>query len=266
MQHYGDINQLFESVGFSNEYRNDTVIFYSKYFDTDAEMNAFFEDVFANEGRLNYAPRRMMNRVRYLVSLAQDIDSISHESDALRIVFFQSCIEGLHKLSKSKALHNHFFLDNIAEADGEYIKKHFAIFDIAPLKNDGELDGDTSEIYNSDMTLLLFAEVLKETRNIVLHEGDFWSVQLFNAREDCGLISSIQSSKKYIKDEIKNSYLQYCDEETRNYFEKHDTLIKLLNSSGDLLYSFDTTLDFQKFTAIFVRTCINFIRNYINTN
>ncbi|MBQ7930980.1 MAG: hypothetical protein IJ334_08215, partial [Clostridia bacterium] len=103
-------------------------------------------------------------------------------------------------------------------------------------------------------------------RNIVLHEGDFWSVQLFNAREDCGLISSIQSSKKYIKDEIKNSYLQYCDEETRNCFEKHDTLIKLLNSSGDLLYSFDTTLDFQKFTAIFVRTCINFIRNYINTN
>ena len=108
--------------------------------------------------------------------------------------------------------------------------------------------------------------VLKETRNIVLHEGDFWSVQLFNSEENCGLLSSIQTNKKYIKDEILNIHLQYCDEETRKYFEKNDTLVKLLNSNGELLYSFDTTLDYQKFIAIFVRACINFITNYIRNN
>ena len=111
-----------------------------------------------------------------------------------------------------------------------------------------------------------YSSILKETRNIVLHEGDFWSIQLFNSREDCGLLSSIQSKKTNIKNEIKNIQLQYCDEESKVYFEKHDSLIKLLNSSSELVYFFNTTIDFKKFTAIFVRACVNFITNYINTN
>jgi hypothetical protein len=242
------------------------VEFYSAYFDNASEMNDFFSAVFGNEEKLNYAPRRMMNRVRYLVSLANNIENISSEFDALRIVLLQACIEGLHKLSKSNAKHNQFFFNNCNEEDSQYIIKHFDIFDIAPCLENGGLDGDASENYDNNMSLVLFAEILKETRNIVLHEGDFWSVQLFNSEENCGLLSSIQTNKKYIKDEILNIHLQYCDEETRKYFEKNDTLVKLLNSNGELLYSFDTTLDYQKFIAIFVRACINFITNYIRNN
>ena len=124
----------------------------------------------------------------------------------------------------------------------------------------------TSSKHQYETLMILFAEILKETRNIVLHEGDFWSIQLFNSREDCGLLSSIQSKKTNIKNEIKNIQLQYCDEESKVYFEKHDSLIKLLNSSSELVYFFNTTIDFKKFTAIFVRACVNFITNYINTN
>lgn len=269
MQNTNELNNLellFETAGFSDYYRKDTVEFYSAYFDNASEMNDFFSAVFGNEEKLNYAPRRMMNRVRYLVSLANNIENISSESDAIRIVFLQACIEGLHKLSKSNAKHNQFFLNNCNEEDSQYIIKHFDIFDIAPCLENGGLDGDASENYYNNMSLVLFAEILKETRNIVLHEGDFWSVQLFNSEENCGLLSSIQTNKKYIKDEILSIHFQYCDEETRKYFEKNDTLVKLLNSNGELLYSFDTTLDYQKFIAIFVRACINFITNYIRTN
>lgn len=261
-----DLEQLFESAGFGDYYRKDTVEFYSTYFIDTSEMNKFFSDVFSNEEKLNYAPRRMMNRVRYLVSLANNIESISSESDALRIVFFQACIEGIHKLCKSTAKHNQFFLNNCNEEDSQYITQHFDIFDIAPCFEDGRFDSDASENYDNNMSLVLFAEILKETRNIVLHEGDFWSVQLFNSKEDCGLLSSIQTGKKHIKNEILNIHLQYCDEETRKYFEKTDTLVKLLNTNGELLYSFDTTLDYQKFVAIFVRACINFITKYIHEN
>lgn len=261
-----DIEQLFETAGFSDYYRNDTVDFYSVYFDDTSKMNSFFADVFGNEEKLNYTPRRMMNRVRYLVSFANNIESISSESDALRIVFLQACIEGLHKLSKSNAKHNQFFLKYCNEEDSQYIIKHFDIFDIAPCLEDGRFDGDASENYDNNMSLILFAEILKETRNIVLHEGDFWSVQLFNSKEDCGLLSSIQTDKKYIKDEILKIHFQYCDEETKKYFEKNDTLVKLLNSNGELMYSFDTRLDYQKFIAIFVRACISFITNYIHSN
>lgn len=261
-----NLEQLFESAGFSDYYRKKTVDFYSAYFIDTSKMNKFFSDVFSNEEKLNYTPRRMMNRVRYLVSLANNIENISNESDALRIVFFQACIEGLHKLSNSTDKYNQFFLNYCNEEDGQYIIQHFDIFDIAPCLEDGRFDGDASENYYNNISLVLFADILKETRNIVLHEGNFWSVQLFNSEEDCGLLSHIQTEKNYIKNEILNIYLQYCDEETRKYLEKYDSLVKLLNSNGELIYSFDTRLDYQKFVAIFVRACVNFITKYIHDN
>ncbi len=259
--------ELFEKAGFTDTYREDTESFYQNYFDSALKMHEFFLHVFSAEERLGYIPRRMMNRVRYLVSLATNIGDISNDSDALKIVFFQICIEGLYSISKSNSLpQNHFFLNNCGKYDMKYIIDHFKIFDITPCSQYGEIYEDRSVVYDNETSMILFAEILKETRNIVLHEGDFWSIQLFNSREDCGLLSSIQSKKINIKNEIKNIQLQYCDEESKVYFEKHDSLIKLLNSSSELVYFFNTTIDFKKFTAIFVRACVNFITNYINTN
>lgn len=259
--------ELFEKAGFTDMYRENTEAFYRNYFESIFKMHEFFMQIFKAEERLGYIPRRMMNRVRYLVSLAINIGDISNDSDALKIVFFQICIEGLHSISKTQSLQqNRFFLENCNKDDMKYIIDHFKMFDITPCSPNGEIREEQSELYDNETSMILFAEILRETRNIVLHEGDFWSIQLFNSREDCGLLSSIQSKKNNIKNEIKNIQLQYCDEESKIYFEKHDSLIKLLNTSNELVYFFNTTIDFEKFTAIFVRACVNFITKYIHAN
>ena len=59
--------ELFEKAGFTDTYREDTESFYQNYFDSTLKMHEFFLHVFSEEERLGYIPRRMMNRVRYLV-------------------------------------------------------------------------------------------------------------------------------------------------------------------------------------------------------
>ena len=96
------MGDIFEKVGYPPEYREKFKTFYRPYFLDDNELNTFFMQVFEYDD-IDKTPRRIMNQIKYLVSLANDIEKIRPARDSLRIVFLQTCIESLYKLSEDNA-------------------------------------------------------------------------------------------------------------------------------------------------------------------
>ena len=93
--------ELFESVGFVKEYYVQMSDFYRDNFESERDMTSFFVKVFQNDGK-DKTPRRMMNQIQHLVSIANDIDQIRPGRDPLRIFFIKTCLEALCALSGMK--------------------------------------------------------------------------------------------------------------------------------------------------------------------
>lgn len=76
--------ELFESVDFTKGYYVEMSDFYREYFGSEEDMISFFVKVFQNDKK-DKAPRRMMNQIQRLVSIATDIDRIRPGRDPLRL-------------------------------------------------------------------------------------------------------------------------------------------------------------------------------------
>lgn len=238
------MEKLFEEVGFVYEYREEFVKFYRPYFLDEDELYGFFRKVFKHDN-IDKTPRRIMNQIVHLVSLANDIEKIRPARDSLRIVFLQTCIESIYKLSgdnggkyKEKDRTN-FYMDMLDEDGKQYILGNFKFSFLEPaymLDERGRLLFDKHG--RDNLKIEDFALLLYKMRGMVLHEGDYWSMQFFAYDTDSTWLVSIETDKKIL-----------------NFQEaKKDMPIQ---------YHFETTMQYEEFIHHFVKGCIRFLEEYL---
>jgi hypothetical protein len=231
--------ELFESVGFVKEYYSEMADFYRRNFESEEDMVAFFVRVFKNDEN-DKIPRRMMNQVQHLISIANDMDKIRPGRDPLRIFFIKTCLEALCALSgmnnkKDKPVFYEKFIGFMSAEGKAYILENFSL-----TRFDDVYMGHTYEA-SHELTIDDFFEIVKAVRDIVAHEGNYWEMQFFARDDDSTWLASLETERKILKD----YEYQYQDRMIRNY-------------------SFETTMQYDQFVYYFVEACIAYIVAYID--
>lgn len=229
-------NELFESVGFVDEYREEFQKFYRPFFNDESALDNFFYDVFKNDVT-DKKPRWIMNQIVWFVTLADDIDKIRPRRDPLRILFFKICLESICKINDLKT--SDFFekFEKCFSEEGKnYILSHFKFsFIDEPIKfnNESSVFFDNHEGY--DLTISDFLLIVKATRDIVAHDGDYWSTQFFAQDNDSTWITSITTKENIIS----------CHQGKKSEY---------------ITYHFETTMQYERFRYYFVEACINYLK------
>ena len=228
---------LFEEVGFVDIYRAECEDFFRPYFENDDALYDFFCLVFKNDS-VDKSPRWIMNDIWRFVSLANDIDKIRPARDPLRILFLRICLESICKDSglTTKAFFNSF--DSFfSETGTHYILTNFVFTGI--LVPD-ELTGIERAKFNTHKAYCLtcsdLLKIIYATRNMVVHGGDYWSMQFFARNTDSVWITCMTTKDEMVSCQPKGKELTYC---------------------------FQTKMQYEKFVFYFVEACINYLRNYI---
>lgn len=229
--------ELFQSVGFVGKYYSEMRDFYVDYFNSEEDMLAFFVKVFKNDEN-DKKPRQMMNQIKNLVSIANDIDKIRPARDPLRIFFIKTCLEALWAISKIKKKEFYEKFPSYMSSEGqEYILNNFSLTRI----EEENINDMFEESY--ELTIEDFFEIIKTVRDIVAHEGTYWEMQFFAHDEfdkDCEWITTLETYEKILKHyEYKNQNNVLCT------------------------YSFETKMEYDRFVYYFVEACINFLLKYI---
>ena len=223
--------ELFEEAGLTEEYRSELTAFYHPYFESDDELNKFFYYIFLNDNK-NKKLRWMMYDIIWFVSLADDIDTIRPGKDLLRILFFRICIEALQK--DSGATDSVFFKkfeSSFSAAGKQYILSHFAFSGIdVP---DGLVGFNSHKGYQ--LTLMDFLWIIRAMRNMVVHDGDYWSMVFFARDNEFTWLTSLTTDDQIIS----------CQPKTKG-----------------LTYNFETTLQYDQFRFYFVEACLNYLKSY----
>ena len=240
---------LFEAVGFVNKFRTESEDFFRPYFENDDALYDFFCLVFKNDS-VDNKPRQIMNDIRRFVSLANDVDLICPDHDPLRILFLRICLESICKDSglKKKDFFNSF--DSFfSETGTQYILTNFVFTGI--LVPD-ELTGDERAKFNTHsadrLTCSDFLRIMYATRNMVVHGGDYWSMQFF-ARDT----ESVWTTCMTTKEEMLSCQKEQEDKEQKGKEQE----------GKELTYCFQTTMHYEKLVFYFVEACINFLRSFI---
>jgi len=215
----------------------DTMDFYSPYFKSAIARDEFIHQVFEfdwDERR----PRRMLFQIQRFVTLATEIDKIRPARDGLRILFLKCGLESLTKLAGYRNAKEFFpaFERCFSDQGKTYILKNFKLsyFECSE-------DGIKYEI-NRDLTLSEFFNVVKATRDMVVHEGNYWEMQFFAYDEECTWLTGIETDQK-----ILTSYQDTIPQQQK------------------ITYHFETTLQYDKFIFYFVEACIKLIELYMET-
>ena len=209
--------------------------FYSAHFSTQDDLNDFI-DRSSRYDTENRTPWRMILQVQRFVELATEIDKIRPWRAGLRILFLKCCMESLAKLSKldSKAF-SASFSSSFSEKGKEYILNNFSLFSI----ESPECEIDSEEI--GELTINDILWIIKATRDIVVHEGNYWEFQFFASDEESTLLTHIETDEQVL---------------SRETYAPHN--------KQKLTYCFGTKLLYDKFIYYFVEACIIFINNYID--
>ena len=228
--------ELFEEVGFVYEYRSEFERFFRPYFYSESDLINFFYAVFKNDKK-DKRPRWMMNDIQRFVALADDIDTIRPGKDPLRILFFRICLEALCKDSGApKADFFESFESFFSAAGKQYFLSHFAFTGI---KVPEELEGFDRALFNThenyQLTFMDFLRIIKATRNAVVHDGDYWSMQFFARDTDSIWLTSMTTDEQIISCHPKGK---------------------------ELIYHFQTTLQYDQFKFYFVEACLNYLKSY----
>lgn len=215
----------------------DTVDFYSPYFESTITRDEFIQQVFQFDWD-DRRPRRMLFQVQRFVTLATEIDKIRPARDGLRILFLKCGLESLMKLAGFKNAKEFFpiFESCFSDEGNTYILEHFKLSYFEYTEN-----GSNHEI-NHDLTLSEFFNVVKATRDMVVHEGNYWEMQFFAHDEEYTWLTYIETDEKIL-----------------TYYQ--DTIPQHQKTT----YHFETTLQYDKFTFYFVDACIKFIELYMKS-
>ena len=218
---------------FISQHRAELISFYAPYFDADEELNSFVSDAFDYENGC-LAKRQMLYQVQRFVSLANDIEKLRPGRDCLRMLFIKICLESLCTLSgytkKNIPVFYDVFIDCFSEDGKAYILDNFKLSSF-----DDEFCGHIYET-SHQLTLNDFFEIIRCTRNMIVHQGIYWEMQFFAHDDDSTWLASIETTEKILK-----SY---------TYQSKN---------SRSVTYHFETTMKYEQFIFFFVEACVNYI-------
>ena len=209
--------------------------FYFPYFSSEESLDFFINRIFEFDWN-DRKPRQMLFQVQRFVTLANDIDKIRPARDGLRMMFINCCLESLQSLSgmKKTQFYEHF---SSVFSDGakQYILNNFNLSSI-------EIAGSGVECFAKNaLSMDDMLSIIKEMRNMVVHEGDYWSLQIFAYDNDSTWLPHIETNQQLL---------------SKKTFENKEKQV--------LMYHFKTTLQYEKFIFYFVEACIKFINNYID--
>lgn len=215
-------------VGLGEYYYDQLIAFYKSYIEDISGLGKFFETVFSCHKDKNIAtPRLMLNNVMRLSTLANDMEKIRPGKDALKIAYLVTCIEALYHLSgKGQELKKigividffeHYLFVDDKNSILKKVKRSWANY----------IPGQE---FDRDINIEVFARIINETRNIFLHEGDYWSISL--SHMNCPQLQIINV------------------EEARGTGKQEST------------YEFE--LKYEELHCMCVRAFINFIERYVN--
>lgn len=163
--------------------------FYKEFSEDSVELEGFLRESLFYP---NNIPRKMVNIVEWLVTLADDTEKIRKGRDGLKIFFLVVCIESLYVLANpGKKLYKiemviNFFKNQISDEDRDYILKNvkrdlgdsrFNVFredDESPDEYERRLNEKVDLSFNTDISAEIFAKMINEVRNMFAHEGNFW--------------------------------------------------------------------------------------------
>lgn len=209
--------------------------FYAPYFSDKSELDAFFDYVFQYDWN-ERKPRQMLSQVQRFVSLANDIDKIRPARDGLRMLFIRCCLESLANLS-GRDTKEFFdcFGSWFSDSGKQYILENFGLLYIEFASNQTENDAVEKLTINDILC------IIKEMRNMVVHEGNYWELQMFAHDNDSLWLTHIETDKQLLSKET---------------FENRKKQL--------ITYHFETKLQYEKFAFFFVEACIKFINGYID--
>ena len=114
----------------------------------------------------------------------------------------------------------------------EYILDNFKLSSF-----DDEFCGHIYEA-SHQLTLNDFFEIIRCTRNMIVHQGIYWEMQFFAHDDDSTWLASIETTEKILK-----SY---------TYQSKN---------SRSITYHFETTMKYEQFIFFFVEACVKYIKS-----
>ena len=152
------------------EYADETINFWQRFLDKEV-AHCFLDEVFQHEIKNSgpdeaYIPRRMINSVLRLVTIAEVLEETKQGYDAIKVFLFVTCIENLWRLNKQKPEKKvlKFFCENINSNDKKYLEEHIEVT---------SYDDDLYSCKQYD-TITKLAEVFYEIRNLAAHEGNYY--------------------------------------------------------------------------------------------
>ena len=217
------------------KYLLETKEFYLPYFSEKESLDLFINRIFQFDWNDRKA-RQMLFQVQRFVTLATEIDKIRPARDGLRMLFLKCCMESLAKLSdmKTTAFYNSF-ATFFSEEGKKHILGNFSLSFIEHSESGTEIDE------SFDLVIDDILSIIKAMRDMVVHEGNYWELQIFGYDDDSTWLTHIETKEPLLS---KNTYP---------------------NEAKQLVtYHFETTLQYESFKYYFVEACINFINNYID--
>ena len=180
---------------FINEAKKELEHFYSPYFFSEEELQNFLSGVFDYEnGALE--KRQMILQVQRFVSLANDIDKIRPARDPLRILFLKFGLDALSSLAgytkKTKNIFYNDFCKCFSKEGSDYILNNFKLSSFFD-----EYNGHNFEA-SHDINLNDFFNIVKITRDAVVHDFTYWEMQFFAYDTDSVWCSSIETDENIL--------------------------------------------------------------------
>lgn len=176
--------------------------FYKPFVEDKEELSAFIASVLRLRG--NNVPRRMLNSVHRLITLADAMEDIRPGKDSLKVFHFVVCIETLFHLRDghvpNKAPVVVDFFDNYLDTgDKQVILARFRRslgderYALRRLNHESEPDYlnrmQSPNRMNTQITIEAFARIINEIRNCFAHEGDYWNFNF--AKSDVRMMNSL---------------------------------------------------------------------------
>lgn len=217
------------------KYLLETKEFYFPYFPNEDSLDFFINRVFQFDWN-DRKPRQMIFQVHRFVTLATEIDIIRPARDGLRMLFLKCCMESLAKLSDMKATAFYKSFATCFSKDGKkHILDNFSLSFIEHSEN-GVVINESIDLVIDDIL-----SIIKAMRDMVVHEGNYWELQIFAYDDDSTWMTHIETKEPLLS---KGTYAY--------------------KSNQLVTYHFETTLQYENFRYYFVEACINFINNYID--
>ena len=205
--------------------------FYNCFFKDEEEEKQFLNQAYQSEENNVCKSWQMVLQIERFVTLANRIDEIYPPRDGLRVLFIRICMESMASLGgyKFKSFCEIFEGCFSIEAK-ECFQKGIRLVGYRDSKG-------LYHNYSQECSIKDLLYIIKIARDNTVHDGDFWSTQIFAMDE---------------KDDAK-----WCCEVTSN---DSKGLFGIISSKDNPnVFDFTTTISFGEFCHFFTLACIKYV-------